>query len=131
MVTSLAMAYPYRHDKLIVVGQGIDTDLFSPHGEAATEEPPIILYVGRLSTIKDLQTLIKAAWLLRQRWRKPFQVIIVGGPAGPQDESYIQSLHQQVKHLGLGATIYFMPPVPMTALPAWYRRCTVFVNLTP
>jgi hypothetical protein len=30
IVTSLPTAYPYKHDKLRVIGQGIDTDLFVP-----------------------------------------------------------------------------------------------------
>jgi glycosyltransferase involved in cell wall biosynthesis len=131
MVTSLGTAYPYRHDKLIVVGQGIDTDLFSPDVRCPTKDTPLILYVGRLSPVKDLPTLFKAAHQFRQRWRKPFQVVVVGGPASPRDQTYVQSLHEQVKQLGLEGTVYFKPPVPMADLPAWYRRCAVLVNLTP
>src|SRR5262249_1475800 len=32
MVTSVGSGYGYRHDKLTIVGQGIDTRLFSPNG---------------------------------------------------------------------------------------------------
>jgi glycosyltransferase involved in cell wall biosynthesis len=131
MVTSLGTAYPYRRDKLIVVGQGIDTDLFSPDVHCPPDDPPLILYVGRLSPVKDLSTLLQAAHQLRQLWHKPFQVVILGGPASPHDQTYIQSLHGQVKQLGLEGTVSFEPPLPMTELPSWYRRCTVLVNLTP
>ena len=64
MVTSVATAYPYRKDKVVVIGQGIDTDLFCPDG-TPPEEPPMILCVGRLSHVKDHPTLIRAAALLR------------------------------------------------------------------
>jgi glycosyltransferase involved in cell wall biosynthesis len=131
MVASLATAYPYKHDKLTVIGQGIDTQLFSPDSQVVPEDPPIILYVGRLSPIKDPPTLLKAVCLLRQRWNKPFRVILLGGSAGLRDERYVQSLHHQIDELGLHDAVHFHPPVPLTSLPFWYRRCTAHVNLTP
>jgi len=130
MVASVATAYPYRKDKLVVVGQGIDTDLFCPDG-SPPEQPPMILCVGRLSPVKDHPTLIRAAALLRERWGKPFRVLILGGPASPKDEPYARSLHRLVEELGLQDIVFFHPPVPQSALPDWYRRCTVHVNLTP
>ena len=131
MVASVPTAYPYRHDKLVVVGQGIDTDLFCPDERIKPDNPPMILCVGRLSPVKDHPTLLKAAALLRQEWGHPFQVVILGGPAGPQDEPYVRSLHRMVTELNLQDIVTFHPPVPMTQLPDWYRRCTVHVNLTP
>jgi len=130
MVASVATAYPYRKDKLVVVGQGIDTDLFCPDG-SLPEQPPMILCVGRLSPVKDHPTLIRAAALLRERWQNPFRVVILGGPAGPKDEPYVRSLHRLVEELNLQDIVSFHPPVPQSALPNWYRRCTVLVNMTP
>ena len=130
MVASVATAYPYRKDKLVVIGQGIDTDLFCPDG-SPPEEPPMILCVGRLSPVKDHPTLIRAAALLRERLKKPFRVVILGGPAGPKDEPYVRSLHRLVEELNLQDIVSFHPPVPQSALPNWYRRCTVLVNMTP
>lgn len=131
MVTSVPTAYPYRHDKLVVVGQGIDTELFCPDGRTVPDSPPTVLCVGRLSPVKDHPTLLKAAWLLRRGWGKPFRVVILGGPAGHRDESYVALLYREVKGLGLEDVVSFEPPAPMTQVPAWYRRCTVHVNLTP
>jgi glycosyltransferase involved in cell wall biosynthesis len=131
MVTSLPTAYPYKHDKLMVVGQGIDTDVFVPDAQVAPDDPPMILCVGRLSPVKDHPTLLRAAALLRQRWRDPFRVVILGESASPKDEPYVRLLHQQVKELALEGTVFFEPAVPMTSLPWWYRRCAVHVNLTP
>jgi glycosyltransferase involved in cell wall biosynthesis len=131
MVASVATAYPYKKDKLKVVGQGIDTNLFSADTRSSRSNTPMILCVGRLSPVKDHPTLLKAAFLLRQSWGKPFRVVIVGGPATPRDESYVRLLHQQVKELGLENIIYFEPPVPMISLPSWYRQCAVYVNMTP
>ncbi len=130
IVTALESSYPYKKDKLIALGHGIDTDLFSP-SDAPPEEPPMILCVGRLSPVKDHPTLIRAAALLRERWNRPFRVVILGGPASPKDEPYVCSLHQLVEELQLQNIVSFHSPVPQAELPNWYRRCTVHVNLTP
>lgn len=91
----------------------------------------MILCAGRLSPVKDHPTLLRATALLRDRRTDPFRVVIVGQPGTPHDEPYVASLHQQVRELGLQDIVSFEPPVPITDLPAWYRRCTAHVNLTP
>ena len=131
MVASVATAYPYKKDKLNVVGQGIDIELFSPSGRATPEDPPIILCVGRLSPVKGHIILLKAARLLRERWGKTFRVVILGGPATRRDESYVRSLYEEVRELGLQEIVHFEPPVSMTDLPSWYPRCAIHVNMTP
>lgn len=131
MIASVPTAYPYKRDKLIAIGQGIDTELFSPNGEASPELQPIILCAGRLSPVKDHPTLLRAAWLLQQNFNQHFRIVIVGGPAAPRDESYVRLLHEQVRELGLEDTVHFEPAVSMEKLPFWYRRCAAYVNLTP
>jgi glycosyltransferase involved in cell wall biosynthesis len=131
MVSSLSTAYPYKHDKLIQVGQGIDTSLFYPDAGITREARPVILCVGRLSPVKDHSTLIKAVGLLRQTWSEAFRVIILGAAATAGDDAYMRSLHQQVKELGLEDIVSFEPPVSLKRLPAWYRRASVYVNMTP
>jgi glycosyltransferase involved in cell wall biosynthesis len=131
MVASLATAYPYKSDKLIVIGQGIDTELFSSGSNTLPDEPPIILCVGRLSPVKDHVTLLRAAWLLRQQISKPFRVVILGGPGSNRDTSYMKDLQNKATELELTNVVQFQPPEPMLQLPYWYRRCTVHVNMTP
>lgn len=131
MVASVATAYPYRHDKLIAVGQGIDTELFTSQTDAGPADPPMILCAGRLSPVKDHPTLLKAAALLRQNYRQPFQVVIVGGPATERDDAYARSLGQQTRQLGLESVVRFEPAVSIEQLPPWYRQATVYANMTP
>jgi|Deesub1362A_J573_1020465.scaffolds.fasta_scaffold00550_19 glycosyltransferase involved in cell wall biosynthesis len=130
IVTSLPTAYPYKRDKLVVIGQGIDTDLFAPNG-TKPDEPPMILCVGRLSPVKDHPTLIQATALLCKRWRKPFQVVILGSAPDSQGKAYVEAIHQLVEDLGLKGIARFEAAVPNHELPQWYRRCTIHVNLTP
>ena len=130
MVASLETAYPYKKDKLVVIGQAIDTDLFSPDG-TLPEEPPMILCVGRLSPVKDHPTLLRATAILRRTLRKPFRVVILGGPLSESDRTYVRQLENMVEELGLKDFVEFVPLVPQQELPKLYRRCTVHVNLTP
>ena len=131
MVASVPTAYPYKHDKLTAIGQGIDLDLFSPDSRVGPEEPPMFLCAGRLSPAKDHPTLLAAASLLRSQYSEPFRVVILGGAGLARDESYVRALHQQVKELRLQETVFFETAVPIGKLPYWYRSCTAHVNLTP
>lgn len=140
MVTSIPTAYPYRQDKLIVVGQGIDTDLFTPlnpritnqvTNDKPTDKDALILAVGRLSPVKDYGTLIAAVAYLISQTSHQVRVLIVGNSTNTQDETYVQLLYQQVKALNLESIVTIQPAVSMYELPDIYRQCTVYVNLTP
>lgn len=130
MVTSLPTAYPYRRDKLVVIGQGIDTDLFSPNG-SEPDYPPMILCVGRISPVKNHRTLLEAVALLRDDSAQPFQVVIIGDPVVPGDVAYLAEMKRLVQDLALDDIVRFIPGMPAKDLPKWYRRCLVHVNMTP
>jgi glycosyltransferase involved in cell wall biosynthesis len=129
MVASVPGAYPYKHDKLTVVGQGIDTALFSPNG--IEPEEPMVLCAGRLSPSKNHLTLLDAFSRVQTQWNKVVKLVILGSPAGEAAEEYGRSLKDHARELGIAEAVVFHPGVPITELPEWYRRCTVHVNLTP
>jgi glycosyltransferase involved in cell wall biosynthesis len=131
VVASVSSAYPYKHDKLTPIGHGIAVDLFSPGPGAARVDPPVILCVGRLSPVKDHPTLLNAISLLRHKYSAPFRAVILGCPATANDAIYAESLRRRVKELALDDIVSFEPAVPIRELPAWYRRCTVHVNMSP
>jgi glycosyltransferase involved in cell wall biosynthesis len=126
MVTSLPHAYPYRKDKLSVIGQGIDTALFAPSPTAVASDE-LVLCAGRISRVKNHPTLLRAAAFLRI----PFRLVILGATAGTDDEIYARELKQLASELGLEDSVTFARPVPRGELPEHYRRCAVHVNLTP
>jgi glycosyltransferase involved in cell wall biosynthesis len=126
MVASLPHAYPYRKDKLSVIGQGIDTALFAPSPTAVASDN-LILCAGRISRVKNHPTLLRAAAYLRI----PFRLVILGATAGVEDEIYACELKQLALELGLEDSVTFASPVLRDELPKFYRRCAVHVNLTP
>jgi glycosyltransferase involved in cell wall biosynthesis len=126
MVTSLPNAYPYRKDKLAVIGQGIDTKLFAPAaGVVAANDT--ILCVGRISPVKNHPTLIRALALLPAK----FKVVILGATTSPEDRAYLSELQQLVAELHLAERVTFEDGVRSTELPDHFRCCAVHVNLTP
>lgn len=124
MVSSLPNSYPWRKDKFTVIGQGIDTELFSPGGVASEQE---VLCVGRLSPVKSHATLLRAMALLPLKAR----LRIVGKATGPADERNVDGLLRLMEKLGLQDRVSFEPPVAPAELVHWYRRCALHVNLTP
>ena len=131
MIASVPSAYPYRQDKLVAVGQGIDTDLFSPVTINGVPTTPLILCAGRLSPAKGHPILIDALKILRDRDSGPFKAVIIGGPAKLSDHDYKADLEHQIQRHGLNGIVEFIGSVKQDQLVDWYNRCTVHVNLTP
>ena len=80
--------------------RGIELERFSPGHRSADlrasitkEDEPILLFVGRLVKEKDLDDLIAANKLLRQRNFKFKQVIIGDGPMRPELEQKLPEAH--------------------------------------
>lgn len=131
VATGFPTSYPYRKDRLVVLGHGIDTAHFSPADDVVKEQPPLVLSVGRLSPVKDQLTLVEAVAQLRDREGAPLRVALVGGTATDRDQQYVETLRSRVGILGLGGIVSLPGAVPLDSLPAWYRRASIHVNLTP
>jgi glycosyltransferase involved in cell wall biosynthesis len=126
ILTSFPRAFPLRSEKVRVIGQGIDPELFSPDNRRK-ELPNQILCVGRVSPVKDLRTLVRAV----ARLKPTVELLILGATSGPEDESYRQQISNEADALGVGARVRFGKPVTPEELPNHFRSCAVHVNLTP
>jgi glycosyltransferase involved in cell wall biosynthesis len=82
---------------------------------------PIFLYVGRVSRLKGLDTLLEACAELVRRGRAAFSLVIVGG--GREHENY----RELARALDLGTAIRWAGWVEYGELGAYYRACDVFV----
>lgn len=129
MVTSVPTAYPFDQAKLTPLGQGIDTTLFHPDGTPSPVMPEV-LYVSRISRVKDQAMLIKAARLMRDRGLK-FRVVLLGPVLTTDDAVYRQELGALIDALDLGAHVEILDAQPLNAMPPIYRHASVAVNLTP
>jgi glycosyltransferase involved in cell wall biosynthesis len=127
VVSSVATSYPYKTDKLTLIGQAIDTELFRP--KAADPDPGLVLNVGRLSPIKDLHTLVEAVHRLKQRHIDVRCVLI--GETPEIHASYARSLRAQISRLELDETFHFAGLLPQKEIASWCQRCEVHINLSP
>lgn len=129
MVTSFPGCYPHTAEKLVEIGQGIDTAHFRPPA-ARPSGVPVVLCVGRLSPVKDLGTLLKAAGALKRRG-VDFHLVFVGDAATARDKHYEVSLKRLAHQQALSGSVEFRPAVRREQLAEQYGEGTALVNLTP
>lgn len=128
MVTSVPNAYPYRRQKLSVIGQGIDLQQFALNH---TVSDSVILCAGRISRVKNHFTLLRAFKKVLDATGQPLRLVIVGAKSGGDAEKYFAELQEEVRTLQLSASVEFLPPMPQRELVGRYQRCLLHVNLTP
>ena len=126
MVSVNAGSYPYFKNKFVPLGHGIDTSFFSPASTACSD---LILSVGRLSPIKNLDTLLQALASLRDQGI-PSQCVLVRG-CPPHHLPYVEKLRQMVQRLGLEKLVHLSGPASQSEVVPWYRQCAVHVNCSP
>ena len=113
MVSTNTSSYPYRGNKLCVLGQAIDTELFKPNATISPADPPLILFVGRLSPIKDPLTFIQAACLLSNQHR--FQVAVIGQIL-EHDREYSRIVVEEIEQLRKAVPAELIPGIGQSQL---------------
>jgi glycosyltransferase involved in cell wall biosynthesis len=127
IVTSSEMGFRIKSKKVVVTGQGIDTTKFKPKQVSVPKK--IVFSAGRISPVKDYETLIKAVDIIvNDRKINNIEVIIAGGlPAGTRDH-YLGELKGMVGRLGLENKVKFVGRIPHSEIEEYYQRCRVFVS---
>jgi glycosyltransferase involved in cell wall biosynthesis len=90
--------------KLRVIANGINVQKFAGLAQAGDAERPTMALIGRVVPIKDIQTFIAAAKLVRDRI--PGVRAWIMGPTD-EDEGYFAECRALVASLGLGDTVEF------------------------
>jgi glycosyltransferase involved in cell wall biosynthesis len=126
IVTSTASAFPVPTKKVRVLGQGIDFDFFSPDPQCPLDNPPVITCVARLMPIKYHETLLRAVAEIPH-----VQLAVVGNVPAGQDTSYLSSLQNLTRTLGIADRVLFTGGLPPEGVRDIHRRAMVAVNLSP
>ncbi|MDR0234708.1 glycosyltransferase family 1 protein [Acinetobacter sp.] len=110
---------------LVVVGRGIDTERFSSQRYSeqlrqqwgADENTTVLIYVGRLSSEKEVNVVIEAYTALRKQSQRKVKLVLVGD--GP-DRNRLEKM-QGAEH------VIFMGSLSGTQLAEAYASANVFV----
>jgi len=129
VVTSTPEGFGIPSSKVRIIGQGIDTDLFTP--PESRPDSSTIVAVGRVSRRKSVTLMIDTlAWLRANAPQHPFRLRIVGPTLTRDDSAYAGELAETVRARGLAPWVTFEGPRPMSALPAIYASAFLHLNLS-
>ncbi|MBT3689740.1 hypothetical protein HOG11_00085, partial [bacterium] len=91
IITSSESGFPINTKKRIITGQGIDTDMFS--FTESNEQVKKVLWVGRISPVKNIETLIEADKILSTKGIN-LNIEIVGDIGLTSQEAYLNKLKE-------------------------------------
>jgi len=130
IVTSTKEGFRIKSQKVIITGQGIDTDRFRPaERRDESRNKHVILSVGRISPVKDYETLIRAADILvNKKGMDNLEFIIAGGVPIPFQQAYYEKIVKMAQELRLAERLKFVGLIPHTEVVDYYQACDLFVN---
>lgn len=117
-----AEEYDTGTKNVTVLGNGVDTDLFTPRLDANKSGQPYFLTVSRLAPRKGLEDLIEAARLINQKYSKAKFLIVGSGPLHGE-------LTQVIKSYRLESNVVLMGQVKdRLKLVEYYRDALAYVH---
>ena len=90
--------------------------------QQARPDEPLVLFLGRIHSIKGLDVLIHATALVAEHGFKPKLVF-----AGPYEDSYREELQTQADQLGVGDQLVFLGMTHGEVKRSLYTACDLFV----
>jgi len=117
--------------KVVYMGQAVDVDrFFSSDLEHVNDKKEFrVITVGRITSIKNLDTLIEAVALCSKE--VPIIVDIIGATATAQDVAYDSMLRKMVVDRGLQNKVRFLGAVANKDLPKEFAISQASINLCP
>ncbi len=101
-----------------VVHPGVDLDVFGDR--APDDEPPLIVFAGRIQPLKAPDIVLRASALVDV----PHRVAVIGGASGSGLDRPTE-LVDLAAELGIADRVDFVPTVTQAELADWYSRAAV------
>ena len=137
ILTASPESFRIQSDKVKVVGHGIDLEKFFPapsplhEGEEGRGSKFKIVSIGRISPVKDYETLIKSIEMMVKQGQIQNIVAKIYGSIGLKNHAaYLDSLVHFVENAELEEIVHFEGPVSFDYVPQILREADVFVNLS-
>lgn len=119
--------------KITILGHGIDLDYFKIKEKGLrTDNLFRIIYIGRISKIKDQELLIKAAnILINNKNYKNLKFILVGGAILDNDKNYLDYLESLIINFQLEKYLEITGRKPYNLITQFYQLADLSINLCP
>lgn len=117
ILTDARALYPALSDRLAIMGNGFDREIFGVAGPRVTHVRKIVLCVGKLVGWKGFRYAIRAS----AQVKLPHTLVIVGG--GPDEERV--ALEKEAARLGVDMLL--VGHVPPEEVAKWMRAAHVFL----
>jgi glycosyltransferase involved in cell wall biosynthesis len=127
VLTSLPGAYPIDSEKVHVIGQATDVRSLPRCAERTREGRFRVVAIGRTSTAKRFDVVIRAAAMTVENGRD-VEVRIVGPSVTPEEERHRTELVALVERLGVGKRVRIVPGVPPVEVRDVICDADVLVN---
>jgi glycosyltransferase involved in cell wall biosynthesis len=108
-------------ERVTVIHNGVDPELFAPVPPGGSPGPPVLLYVGTLALWQGLETLLLALPLILAE--RAVQLRIVG--KGRKDRA--KALRKRVRKMGLDGHVTLAGPLPHHIIPQIVAEATICV----
>ncbi len=112
--------------KVRVIPNGVDSERFTPTDKASCRrrlglpsDRKIVLFVGKLDTVKGIEYLLEATAEIRAACQNLFIAIVGDGPL-------YQSLIRKTQELDLTGLVTFFGAKPHEEIPLWMNSCDLF-----
>ena len=123
-VPSERVVYIPRKVKLEAFGKSSESELSGIEKKLGIENKKKILFVGRLTPQKNVQTMLRAISMIAESHRKDFIFLIAG------DGPLMESLRKITKEMKLQEYVYFLGRIPHTYLRHIYTLSDIFLFTT-
>ncbi len=127
--TSSEAGFRIPSKKVFHLGQAINTEIFHPSSKLQAPSSDLrMISVGRISPVKNYETLIQCGALLNDIWRHPWTLTIVGGPITSGDRAYLKKLQALVQEHKLDGRIHFVGERSYSEIAGMLREHDIFLN---
>ena len=128
--TSSLESFTIKSKKVIYLGHGVDSNKFINNVFNSDTSKTKIVHVGRITPIKDLETLILAGEILNKKI-KNLSIEIYGEGLTNEDKINVKKLKKLVKEKYLENVVVFKGIVKNEQISGVYAGANLSVNLSP
>ena len=124
--TSTPEGFRIHTKKRVIVGQGIDTALFTPSPKLSTDIKRLVT-VGRISSSKNIDTLLRTCAALKKNGVR-FHFRIVGVATTDNERLYEAEVRKLASQLNISDSIEWTGAVSNRELPPILQQSDIFIH---